>query len=72
MITSFAGIFLWACRSSYKIPDAALLWIGFSMLTCTRGAEDHSGEASLSERALCVSSGRDEANWAESVEVACC
>ena len=37
---------------------------------CT--AEDDSGEASLSERAVCVPSGCDEAHWAEGSEGSRC
>ena len=39
-------------------------------LACT--AEDASGETSLSERAVCVPSGCNEAHWAESFEGASC
>lgn len=35
-------------------------------------AEDHSGAASLSERAVCVPSGCDETHWAESSEGSSC
>lgn len=66
---------LWVMRMPARLPICTVAQGMRTMksvvsVACT--AEDNSGEASLSERAVSVPSGRNEAHWAESFEGSSC